>query len=352
MLKAMPLAAEERDMDHAMARRQVLSAESPQGLVLPVLDITNPAFAPLLSEADIDGEIALYLEEERKRRKAPRWLTRLMYWSAGRKAPLLRAISGARSSYISGLATYMLKLGPNHLAGPFDNRIDRIVAATLPARSTRIRLQHMAELLADGITPALAADAKLPLHFVDIAGGPAMDTLNALILLAERNRELLATRKTHIHILDLDREGPAFAAAALAALKGEDGPLHGLDITVLYKRNDWTATGTLSELLAELRGSGAIVAASSEGGLFEYGSDADIKTNLGALHAGLSSSALVVGSVTRDDEATRMLNSGGAPIKTIPRGLERFSALAEAAGFSVEKSRRSAFADEVLLRKR
>jgi hypothetical protein len=210
----------------------------------------------------------------------------------------------------------------------------------------------MAELLADGLMPALAADRRAPLHFVDIAGGPAMDALNALILLAERDRELLATRKSHIHILDLDQQGPAFAAAALAALTGEDGPLHGLDIAVLYKRNDWTATGTLSELLAELRGSGAIVAASSEGGLFEYGSDADIKTNLGALHAGLGSGAVVVGSVTRDDEATRMLNSGGAPIKTVPRGLERFSALAEAAGFAVEKSLRSAFADEVLLRKR
>jgi hypothetical protein len=41
----------------------------------------------------------------------------------------------------------------------------------------------MAQLTAETLLPFLNEDSQRPLRFVNIAGGPAMDSLNALILM-------------------------------------------------------------------------------------------------------------------------------------------------------------------------
>ena len=66
----------------------------------------------------------------------------------------------------------------------------------------------------------------------------------------------------------------------------DGGPLAGLDIVFDHRSYDWDEPAPLEALLRELGAAGAIVAASSEGGLFEYGSDAAIVANLEALRAG------------------------------------------------------------------
>ncbi len=87
-------------------------------------------------------------------------------------------------------------------------------------------------------------------------------------------------------MLDSQTDGPAFGANALAALKQADGPLHGLAVEFDHRPYDWNDPAVLVEIVAKSRAGGAIVAASSEGGLFEYGSDEAIVANLRGLSGG------------------------------------------------------------------
>jgi hypothetical protein len=67
---------------------------------------------------------------------------------------------------------------------------------------------------------------------------------------------------------------------------------------------DWTETGALKALITEIKKIGGLIGASSEGGLFEYGSDDAIVSNLRILHAG---ARFVTGSVTNDDKIRRRM---------------------------------------------
>ena len=94
---------------------------------------------------------------------------------------------------------------------------------------------------------------------------------------------------------------------------------------------------------------GAIVAASSEGGLFEYGSDEAIVANLRGLSGGGVS--LVAGSVTSaSDIRKRMIAETN--FKLYPRGLEGLAPLAAQAGYDIRRSEPAVVSDQVLLRMR
>lgn len=319
-------------------------AAAPDGLVLPVIDVTNPAFTPELTESDLPARTAAYVADETRRRRTPLWITGAILWFFGQRAPLLRAITSA-NRFLPGLSTYLLKLGPANLPPPYDSPIDKAVASSLPAASVRLRLLHMAQLLAEGLEAELSRQPEAPLHLVNIAGGPAMDSLNALILLRQRAPDLLEGRTIALHVIDVDASGPAFGARALTALLAPGAPLDGLRVTHAHIQSDWSHTEALSTLLAGLEG---VVAASSEGGLFEYGSDEDVAKNLAVLH--WARVPLVVGSVTRDDEATVLLNTSGTRFRTVMRGLDRFGVLANGSGYAIATSKSSVFSDEVLLR--
>jgi hypothetical protein len=109
---------------------------------------------------------------------------------------------------------------------------------------------------------------------------------------------------------------------------------------------DWTETGALKALITEIKKIGGLIGASSEGGLFEYGSDDAIVSNLRILHAG---ARFVTGSVTNDDKIRRrMIAMSG--FKIIPRGIGAFAPLAEAARFEIVKTRTAFLSEQVLLR--
>ena len=71
-------------------------------------------------------------------------------------------------------------------------------------------------------------------------------------------------------MLDAQTEGPTFGANALMALQADGAPLQGLAIEFRQQPYDWNDTAALRRLASELIAKGAIVAVSSEGGLFEY----------------------------------------------------------------------------------
>jgi hypothetical protein len=49
-------------------------------------------------------------------------------------------------------------------------------------------MQQIARLLAEALLAPLADAPDAPLHLVNIAGGPALDSINALIMLARTRR--------------------------------------------------------------------------------------------------------------------------------------------------------------------
>jgi hypothetical protein len=237
-----------------------------------------------------------------------------------------------------------LKLGPNNLDAVTTHPVDRRIAESVPVLSIRLRLQDVAELLASALAKPLAANPASPLHLFNIAGGPAVDSLNALILLKRDAPATLAGRRVFISVLDLDSAGPSFGSRALKSLSVPGAPLHGLAIDFRHIRYDWTRAAELGPLIEGARRENAVIAVSSEGGLFDYGSDEEITANLQQLREAV----VVVGSVTRGDAlARRLLDSGNVPVR--PRGLANFGALVERAGWRISRAIERPINDQVAL---
>jgi len=332
----------------------IIYARAVDGRELPVVDVTNPAFALAMSDAEQAALVEGFARQQQPFDVLPARLRRLVMRFFLRGSVLARGIRGARGTFLRGMDTYLFKLGPEHL-GPAYPRprarakaIDRRIAAALPAMAIRLRLQDMAQLLADALGPALAARPEAPLRLVSIAGGPAMDAINALLLVRRAQPGALARRDVQIDVLDLDEDGPAFGARALAALAAPGAPLQGVRATLRPVRYDWTDTGLLQAVLEGARAAGAVAAGSSEGGLFEYGSDDEIVANLACMRDAAPPGYVMVGSVTRADELTRRLHAqSGAALR--PRGLAVFEALAARAGWRTARAIPRPFSDHVAL---
>jgi hypothetical protein len=207
-----------------------------------------------------------------------------------------------------------------------------------------LRLQDVAQLLAEFLAPELAREPGKPLYLLNIAGGPTMDSLNALILLNRGHPQQVRERRIVIQVLDLDSAGPAFGARALAALSVPGGPLNGLQIEFRHRVYDWAHPEALAPVLDELRTERAMWAASSEGGLFDYGSDADVVANLKQL----ADARVIVGSVTRADEMMReVLRDSTMPV--VMRGHAAFATLAAQAGWQVARVVERIMSDQVAL---
>src|SRR5262249_53042385 len=278
----------------------------------------------------------------------PRFILRLMLRSAARRSPLVRALFASTRGYLDSITTYLMKLGAENLPPGFDGPVDRRIAASPHIPLVRLRMQQVAKLLAEALVEPLSANATAPLHLINIGGGPALDSINALILLNARPH--LLRRPIVIHVLDAEADGAAFGANALAALMAAGQPLHDLDITLKRQSYDWNEQTLLAELAAQLKSQGAIMAASSEGGLFEYGSDDAIVANLKALGAG-QAVKFVAGSVTSTSEVRKRMIAE-TRFKLHPRGLEGFAPLAARGGYEIAKSVSAVLSEQVLLRPR
>jgi hypothetical protein len=322
----------------------IAHASTKDGQTLPVIDVTHPGFAIRDDEDARATLLERYVEAESKQARTPKILMRLMMKMAARKSLLLRAVTYPEDSFLGGLSTYVMKLGEQNLVPPFDTEVDKRMAASPHLFSMRLRLQQCATLLADGLRPRLAEDTRVPLLMINIGGGPAMDSLNALILLRAGRSDLLS-RSIQIRVLDLDDDGPAFGANALAALTTSGGPLEGLDVSFEQMRYDWNDPSLLHDIVSESERRGQVLAASSEGALFEYGSDEAIFANLTALRP---RACVVVGSVTRAD-ALRLRSIRTTGFALVPRGLECFTHLAEEAGFRVARVEETPLSDQLLL---
>jgi hypothetical protein len=271
---------------------------------------------------------------------------RIILWSAARQSRLVRALFNSETGFLDGLSTYVMKLGPDNLVPPYDTPMDHRFASSSHVPLVRARMHQVARLLAEALIEELAAAPAAPLSLINIGGGPALDSINALIFLGQARPGLL-NRPISIDVLDASEDGAFFGAYALAALQTQGRPLSGLSITMRQHAYNWDEPSLLERLLAERKATGAIIAASSEGALFEYGSDQAIIANLAALRAG--GARLAAGSVTGADE-TRRQAIAETRLKLVPRGLDGFAPLAAQAGFRIAKSEGAMISDQVLLR--
>src|SRR5262249_40729665 len=152
-------------------------------------------------------------------------------------------------TYLSGIATYLLKLGPDHLPDGAEE-IDRRIAASFPALMTRLRLQDMTQLLVDGLTPSLRDARDRPLALVNLAAGVAADSWNTLIAL--RGAGLLEQRAVSIAAFDREEAGSTFARRALETLCLRGAPLAGVTVEFRHEPYDWSDADHLLSLLQNL----------------------------------------------------------------------------------------------------
>jgi hypothetical protein len=307
-------------------------------LELPVIDFTQPAFAFEITPDEVNAHIDGMVRSTQALSATPPQVLQAII----QKSLLMRGMMvDSANTYTTGMMTYLNKLGPDNLGDGYASPGDRQWAASLTPVTFRWRMRDVARLLSSQLVSVLEPNPCAPLHLVNIAGGPGMDTLNALILLNQAHPNLLARRKITIHLLDLDPSGPIFGARALVALSQPGCPLAGVDAAIIFHEYDWTQTGCLTSLLSSFEPK-AVVAASSEGGLFEYGSDADIIANLQVISDLTPPTFFMVGPVIRDSTTLdpRLKNTENVPNRPSVRyiGLEKFGQLASYAGFRIEKS--------------
>ncbi|MFI5094617.1 MAG: hypothetical protein ACHQIK_14350 [Candidatus Acidiferrales bacterium] len=326
-------------------RNGVLYARTEEGLELPVIDVTNPAFAVSATEEDLEAMLGQYIQETGKRQEMTVELREALQASI-----FGRALMAASGTFLDGMSTYRLKLGPENL-GADATPIDRRIAGSFPAYTSRIRLADMARLLAEGLAVRDGREPRRDVCLVNIGGGAGADSWNALIHLQREQPELLEMRKIGIAVMDVDERGPAFGAKAVEALGGVGAPLEGMAIGFKYFSYEWSETERLRVALDGLGARQAVCGVSSEGGLLEYGADEEIVGNLNVLHGGTAGDAIVVGSVTREGEAVRA-SARANRVATRPRTMEAFRALAEEGGWAVDEVIERAFSYNVRLVKR
>lgn len=216
---------------------------------VPVLDVTNPNFSLEDTAASRAALDAAYLEHEQRQSKRPRWITNLMLKAGARQSRFLQALVNPSTNYFDGVTTYLCKLGPDNLPPGFNTKLDQKVAATPHVLSMRLRLQQCVYLLVDALAATLGQSPASPLDLFNIAGGTAIDSLNALIVLRQRNPALLK-RPIRIFVMDIDSVGPSFGALATTALTRPD--IHCRDSMLSFSTRRMTGM-TLHRLPSRLR---------------------------------------------------------------------------------------------------
>lgn len=317
-------------------KRGVCYAVSNDGIELPVIDVTHPAFACEVSAAALSVLIDEAVRDLATVRSTPPEVVQAIV----AKSILARGWVQSVGSFMDGMTTYLNRLGPENLGDGYANAIDRKMAGGLMALSFRFRLRDVARLIADALAATVAVRDARPVSLLNIGGGAAADSVNGLILVNKECPERLRGRRISVDVLDLDEEGPSFGGRALAALLADGAPLAGLDVAFQYTNYDWSHVASLRELLVRIDDIGAGVC-SSEGGLFDYGSDEDIVANLTALRDATPADFVVVGSVVRDtatlDPRLKPTTEGGGRPLIRYLGLDAFRILAHRAGWDVDR---------------
>jgi hypothetical protein len=301
------------------------------GLELPVLDVTHPAFRVNSTSEELEAQAHDWTQQHNRAGFLGRWFHRYVLPKILSRSTIGRGLIAANRTHLDALTTYLLKLGPKALGNYSD--LDRRISGSIAGTLLRLRVQDLASAQARALSPLLADDRHRPLHLLNVAGGPANDSLNTLLLLNRDNSHLLVQRKSTIHLLDLDANGSRFAANALAAWQTDGAPLHGVEVELDAKPFDWSQAASLDSIFESIA-SNAIVLVTSEGGLFDYGSDADILTTLSAVHQGAPDDAQICGTLSTPSD-TGLAIRRGSLASVITRTVDDFTGLVAKASWAL-----------------
>jgi hypothetical protein len=109
------------------------------GFELPVVDVTQPAFAVSITDTEQKTLVEKFLRDGVPMAKLPKPLRELALRFLLRQSALAQGIA-PRNSFMSGMQTYLLKLGPEMLGSAYAKPIDRQIASAFPSFCVRIRL--------------------------------------------------------------------------------------------------------------------------------------------------------------------------------------------------------------------
>lgn len=270
------------------------------GIELPVLDITHPGFISGIDENRLKKLIP-YVEKNAEKNaekfnKIPKYIKNYFIKHSFTMAELLQN----ETSFATGISTLMMKMGPNLIGKGRKRFWDRSVSKGFGSLLIRMRMRDISRCQAEELIPLLNGSPEKNLCFINIAGGSASDSINALFLIQKEDPSLLKNKKIEINVLDIDNYGPAFAGQCINALKFPGNKFNGLDISFRHINYDWNDTQKLLELLSERKEWLQICA--SEGGLFEYCSDDVIIRNLKVLFDNSPDDIIISGTLLHDIE--------------------------------------------------
>jgi hypothetical protein len=295
------------------------------GIELPIIDVTNPLFAENASHT----ELAVLSNDFLQFQKSPAFFRRFF----SQHSIAMRGLEAASGKFLDGMTTYVTKLKPSMLGKGYAGLIDRKVASMIHSVSFRIRLRDMSHMIAHGLAAMLVARKGCAIHLLNIGGGPALDSLNALILIHKEHPDWLRNRRICIHVLDLDGTGPSFGMRAMTSLLAEGAPLQCLEVTFDHVMYDWTYISGLQKIFKGID-SDDVMIGSSEGGLFEYGANEVILENLKVLRDNTPPGFVMVGSIAKDMAVSRFIQATSRmALRTL--ALDDFRILVGSAGWVI-----------------
>jgi hypothetical protein len=313
-------------------------ASTMDGIELPVLDITHPLFVASIDENKLQRLIAEIAPNVKERAESfnriPAFIKRFLSKRSYIMAGMLEMTSG--NDYVSGLSTMMMKLGPGLIGKGRRKILDRLGSKAVGAVMLRMRTRDLSISLAKSIESSINAYPGKDLCLINIGGGTATDSLNALILIQKSQPALLSGNRIELLILDLDDYSPFFAARCAEELISEKGVLKGVNLSCKHVHYNWQDISILDELL--MNRSEWLTIFSSEGGLFEYGEEGDIIRNLTTISGHIKRQVFFTGSLIKDPvnvdpifKETHELTK----IKTRQYGTDGLKRLAEESGWTI-----------------
>jgi len=128
------------------------------GIELPIVDVTHPAFALTVTDTEQRALVEKFLQEKDPFPGLPTFLRNSLQRFFLRGSILVNGIRQAKGTFMTGMHTYFLKLGPTMLGSAYAKPIDRRIAASLPVFAVRLRMQDVAQLMAEALLPALVKE--------------------------------------------------------------------------------------------------------------------------------------------------------------------------------------------------
>lgn len=109
--------------------KEIVYAKTQEGVRTAVIDVMHPAFAVSVTEEELAAMVEKYILEAEQWKVVPEAVREAL-----RNSTLGRALMAASGTFLDGLTTYYLKLGPDHLG----NGLRRLIGG-LRRRFPRLR---------------------------------------------------------------------------------------------------------------------------------------------------------------------------------------------------------------------